>query len=444
MNLDLTNSRGLEDIEETRSLKGKEIDYDQTPRTPSNCDLEQPDLPSTDRIRYLIFFSFCSAMGMFLYGYSNTLFGDLYHYYIIQVFGFSEGSSEYDLYSSLFSFCHTGGAIFGSLFANCITNRIGHRKTFIITDVLCILTLVLYQLENLNLALVARAIIGFIVGINSAAVLSYISEVAPVEFMGRFSGFCAFFVNFGILVCAILGFGLGDDMGNWWRVMLGVPFITCFIRLIFFVFFHKFESPRFYFFKEQEEIAKKALHLVYLPHHCYYQICLLQKEKLRVVEELPEEVKDMKRRRLKIIAVIFALNQLVGINAIVFNSYDIFSPLSVNDAGETNDTLIALLILIFYILDTSCALNAAFFFDEFGRRPTVLTAIAITAISLLGIIGFITTEYTTMTAMFFYTYIVGFATGPGAGCYVTSADMVVKEHANVGIIHPLFTLLSLS
>jgi MFS family permease len=147
--------------------------------------------------------------------------------------------------------------------------------------------------------------IGFVNGANSAVILSFISEVAPIQFMGRFAGFSFFFINLSILVCAVLGFGLSENMGSWWRVMLGVQIFPPLLRLVYLLLVHKMESPRFYYMRGNKEMAKVALGIVYTEPHVEYQLNLLEEEKTTLQVTSDPSVYAMKGRVLLTMAMFF-------------------------------------------------------------------------------------------------------------------------------------------
>lgn len=431
---DVTNNYDMGEIPKLNGEEATQGDGENV-KPEENLLSDDKNKPIVKSQVYLILLALSMAQGYLLMGFENTVFGNLYTYYIQQVFKIEEDSEAYTFYSSLLSVLHTGGATIGAFFASWLTSRFGYRNVFMVSDCMAILALVLYQVPILVLALAARFIIGVITGINSVTILSFISQIAPLEYMGRYSGFCLFFVNFAIFLTAGLGFGLSNNMGNWWRIMLGFPFFCPVIRFLYLKFIHKMESPRFYYMKGETESAKAALDLIYMPHRVQKQMNLLEEEKAKLMVLDSPIVSSMKTRRVWYIRIIFILQQLAGINAMVFYSYQFFKGIATDDNNNTNATLTSLLIFCFYTIDSSFAFISSFLFDIFGRKPVILTACTLTTIACTGLtVTYVISSLKIVTAGFLYLYIFGFTSGPGAGSYVTSADLVVKEKANAGFL----------
>jgi MFS family permease len=107
-----------------------------------------------------------------------------------------------------------------------------------------------------------RIICGFSVGICSAQVPVYISELAPPSMRGRLVGFQQWAITWGILIIYFICYG-GSFLhsASAFRLPWGIqalPAVLLFVGLVFLP-----ESPRWLAKKDREDEAKKVLDLVH-------------------------------------------------------------------------------------------------------------------------------------------------------------------------------------
>jgi MFS family permease len=94
-----------------------------------------------------------------------------------------------------------GGSWLGALISGFISDRLGRKKAIMIGAVLwCIGSIIVCASQDIAMLIVGRVINGFCVGICSAQVPVYISELAPPSKRGRLVGAQQWAITWGILI----------------------------------------------------------------------------------------------------------------------------------------------------------------------------------------------------------------------------------------------------
>jgi SP family sugar:H+ symporter-like MFS transporter len=79
----------------------------------------------------------------------------------------------------------SAGTFFGALFAGNLADMIGRRLSIILACMIFVVGVVLQTAaQNIGLLIAGRVIAGFAVGIISATVIMYMSEIAPKKIRG--------------------------------------------------------------------------------------------------------------------------------------------------------------------------------------------------------------------------------------------------------------------
>ena len=114
----------------------------------------------------------------------------------------------------------TVGALFGSLPAGFIIDLIGRRVSIFLTNIFFILGTVLMSVfSNYYVFCGGRLLIGFGIGICSAAIPTYINELSPSTKRGFLVTFHQLFITIGIFVSQLLGIWLSQPY--LWKILLG-------------------------------------------------------------------------------------------------------------------------------------------------------------------------------------------------------------------------------
>jgi sugar porter (SP) family MFS transporter len=223
----------------------------------------------------------------------------------------------------------------------------------------------------------ARFVIGLALGASSTAVPLYLAETSPKEKRGRLVSTNQFLIVVGILISYGVGYALAASES--WRWMLGlaaVPAALMFVGLLFLP-----ESPRWLLGKEREDEALDVL------------------GRTRPAAEVEDEVAEIKetieaestatyrdlfsppiRPALRVGVGVPVINQLCGVNAVIY-----YTPTILKQSGFGSSAAIlgSVGVGVVNVLLTALAFVLI---DKVGRRPLVLTGVAVltAALAFLG------------------------------------------------------------
>ncbi|MBE6180215.1 sugar porter family MFS transporter [Staphylococcus xylosus] len=271
----------------------------------------------------LIFF--LGALGGLLYGYDMGVISGalLFIRDDIPLNSFTEGL----VVSSMLV-----GAIFGSGASGPMSDRLGRRRVvFIIAIIYIVGALILAFAPSMPILVLGRLIIGLAVGGSTAIVPVYLSEMAPTEQRGSLSSLNQLMITIGILSSYLINYAFTPIEG--WRWMLGLAIVPSVILLIGVAFMP--ESPRWLLEHRSEKAARDVMKLTFKDSEIDKEIADM-KEINSISESTWNVLKSPWLRPTLIIGSIFALlQQIIGINAIIY-----YAPTIFNKAGLGNATSI--------------------------------------------------------------------------------------------------------
>ena len=156
-----------------------------------------------------------------------------------------------------------GGSFVGALFSGYLSDKLG-RKTAIQWGCLfwCIGSIIVCASQNIGMLIAGRFINGFSVGICSAQVPVYVSELAPPSKRGRVVGAQQWAITWGILIMFYISYGCSFlDGSKAFRVPWGLQMLPAVI--LFFGLLMLPESPRWLAKHDKWEEAHAVLTLVH-------------------------------------------------------------------------------------------------------------------------------------------------------------------------------------
>jgi MFS transporter, SP family, xylose:H+ symportor len=334
---------------------------------------------------YILFIALSAALGGLLFGYDTAVIsgaiGNLTKY-----FHLTPVETGWAISSALV------GCLIGAFFSDYLSNRLGRRATMLITAILFILNSVGTALPNSFTMFVLFRIVGGIgVGIASMVVPMYIAEIAPPKKRGALVGNYQLAIVIGIVVVYFVNYFIalqGDAQWNLnigWRWMFGSEIIPSILFLIFIFLIP--ESPRWLLQKGKSEQAVAVLEKINAPE----DVVQVQSEIQNSLEQEDKGqwnhlVNPIYKKALFVGIGLSILQQLTGINAILYYAPEIFKSLgSSTDASLLETSILGVVNLIFTLL-------AIKWVDKMGRKPLLYIGSAGMTISLAAVGVFIYNE----------------------------------------------------
>uniref|UniRef100_A0A182WEI2 Major facilitator superfamily (MFS) profile domain-containing protein n=1 Tax=Anopheles minimus TaxID=112268 RepID=A0A182WEI2_9DIPT len=270
------------------------------------------------------------------------------------------------------------GAFFGSLVAFPLMHRIGRKYTVLIASPLWVASWILIATaDDWRVLFVARMLSGFGAGLSLPAAQVYVSECSDPKIRGVIGSLPALAMSFGILVMYIMGKFFH------WRLL---AWICCGMACCLFLAVACFpQSPVWLKTRKQYEKAHysaKWLHLqgFSIDPKATATGTVEQKEKQPSIPAPKPFSKEALLRReimipLGIGLVLLSIQQLSGIDAVVFFTVEIF-----HAAGSSMDGHLATIIVgTVQVLSNGAAL---FVVDRAGRKPLLIMSGLIMCIAM--------------------------------------------------------------
>ena len=334
---------------------------------------------------YILFIALSAALGGLLFGYDTAVIsgaiGNLTEY-----FHLTPVETGWAISSALV------GCLIGAFFSDYLSNRLGRRATMLITAILFILNSVGTALPNsFTMFVIFRIVGGIGVGIASMVVPMYIAEIAPPKRRGALVGNYQLAIVIGIVVVYFVNYFIalqGDAHWNLnigWRWMFGSEIIPSILFLIFIFLIP--ESPRWLLQKGKSEQAVAVLEKINAPE----DVAQVQSEIQNSLEQEDKGqwnnlVNPIYKKALFVGIGLSILQQLTGINAILYYAPEIFKSLgSSTDASLLETSILGVVNLIFTLL-------AIKWVDKMGRKPLLYIGSAGMTISLAAVGIFIYNE----------------------------------------------------
>ena len=309
--------------------------------------------------KYVLFISFISALGGYLFGFDFAVISSALPFLRVQF-----GLDAY--WEGFATACLAIGAIGGCVFAGKISERFGRRR-----GLMC--AAVVFALSSIGMAfspslfafIIFRFAAGFGVGMASMLSPIYIAEISPPKIRGRMVAVNQLAIVTGILVTNLINYSfrnLGEDA---WRWMFGVGVFPSLLFLLGILVLP--ESPGWLVAKERHSDAEAALSKI--------------GNSMYVSETMDGIKKALSRSRggrfsllfskvylpVVTIGVVLAMfQQLCGINVVFNYTSNIFESIGASKDDQLLQTVfIGGVNLVF-------TLFAMMLVDRVGRRPLML------------------------------------------------------------------------
>ncbi|KAB2102990.1 High-affinity glucose transporter [Alternaria gaisen] len=265
-----------------------------------------------------------------------------------------------------------GGSFVGALVSGYLTDKLGRRRAIQIGCAIWIIgSIISCAAQNIGMLIAGRFINGLSVGICSAQVPVYVSELAPPSRRGRVVGSQQWAITWGILIMYYISYGCSFlDGEKAFRVPWGLQMIPAVILAIGLIFLP--ESPRWLARHDRWEETQAVLTLVHGKGDPNSPFVKLELDEIRQMIEFERQNADVSfmelfkpkmLNRLHIGVFTQVWSQLTGMNVMMYYITYVFGM-----AGLTgNINLVASSIQ--YVINVLMTVPALLFMDRWGRRP---------------------------------------------------------------------------
>ncbi len=319
------------------------------------------------------------------------------------------------------------GAMAGSLLSGHLTDVFGRRRLMLLVSVLFIAGTAVAALASQLFGIIAgRILIGVAIGIGSYTAPLYIAEIAPPHLRGGLVTLNQLAITIGILCSYLIDYAFSSAVGAWrWMFAMGlVPAILLSIGMLFLP-----ESPRWLVMRNYIDKARDVL-------------TRLRNDSAEVTTEINQIQHSLKIRQASfaeifqpwILPVLFfgamlgLIQQVTGINAIIYYAPTIFQLAGFHDAGSSILATVGI-----GVVNVASTIIAIFLLDRAGRRPLLLVGLVGMFVSLVGLAYVFaagaaqanTLRWVALGCTFFY--IICFAFGLGAILWLMVSEIFPLE-----------------
>ncbi|KAI1488871.1 general substrate transporter [Biscogniauxia mediterranea] len=266
-----------------------------------------------------------------------------------------------------------GGSWLGAIISGFLSDILGRKTSIQVGAIIWIIgSVIVCASQNIPMLIVGRVINGLSVGICSAQVPVYISEISPPSKRGRFIGMQQWAITWGIAIMFFLCYGSSFIQGEAaFRLPWGLQMIPA--ALLFLGLLVLPESPRWLAKKDRWDEAKAVLTLVHGKGNPDAPIVSKEMAEIRENVEFERHNADVSyiellrprminRTHIGIFTQIWS--QLTGMNVMMYYISYVFTM-----AGMGNDLLPS---GIQFIINVVMTVPALIWLDAWGRRIPML------------------------------------------------------------------------
>jgi len=312
------------------------------------------------------------------------------------------------------------GCVVGASIAGWMSDRFGRRRILLLAAALFALSALAAALpRNLAEFTAARFLGGIAIGMASMLAPLYIAEVSPARIRGRLVALNQMAIVSGILLAYLVNWLLsfhGPGSWRWMFAFAALPSLAFFIALFFVP-----ESPRWL-----TEAGRESEALAVLARVNGYDRAVAELAEIKeVIQEesgtLAELLQPGYRRALAIALALAVLQQITGINTVLFYGSVIFKEMV---GGHTESAAIGANVLIGAI-NFLATIVALWVIDKAGRRPLLMLSAGVMAVCqfALGAAFLIQPPPAPLVLVCMLACVAGFAVGLGPGVWVVMSEI---------------------
>lgn len=378
---------------------------------------ESESIPSFQGdVRYILLLTLVATLGGLLFGYDTAVIAGAIDY-MVEKFTLTPAMKGW-ITSNILLGCAAGAILAGPL-----SDWLGRRRLLLVTAILFGVSAIGTAVPaNLTQFVFFRILGGLAVGAAALVAPIYIAEIAPAHLRGRLVSLQQIAIISGMVVVAIVNWFIalqGDHTWNvyWgWRWMFGSETLPALLFL--FCLGLVPESPRWLakqgFIEEAREVLTRTSGAV----RAAWEIDQIQQTIAEETGRLSELFEPGYRKLLFIAIILAVLQQVTGINAIIY-----YTPTIFRSSGSTDIMALAWTILT-QTVNLTFTLVAIAVIDSLGRRPLLLLTSVAMAISLVLLgLAFYQRLPSLWVGLFVQCYLASFAIGMGPVVWVVLAEI---------------------
>lgn len=325
------------------------------------------------------------------------------------------------------------GAVLGAGLAARLTGRIGRRRTIMVAGGVVILgTLACALAPGFGSLVAFRTVLGLGVGLSSATVPTYLSELAPARIRGAMGSLNQIFIVSGILIAFLVDYWL-QPHGQWRWMFAGalLPAVVLVAGLAFLP-----ETPRWLVNLGREDEARAVLAATHPADEIEAELASIREVIRLDTGQTAYRVRELLApwvRPMLFVALLLAIGQqFSGVNAI--NAY--FPTMLVALGLTANTALLSAVVLGV----TKLAFTAwvVFVVDRWGRKPLLLIGNVVMVVTL-ALAGWVVTHVHdkgtlgVLTVVLLVLYLAGYELGWGAVVWVMMAEVFPLKARGAGM-----------
>jgi len=206
-----------------------------------------------------------ASLGSFIFGYNLGVFTSIHD----PVASTLDWGSDKDTWITVMSAIMPFGAMISAVFSGPISNRIGRRRTLMLSNFVTLLGAGIIVIPFTVTFGIGRFITGIGAGSYAALVPLYINETSPTEISGKTGAMVQFQITLGIVVAYLLALVLptgdydSDPLTYWWMGMFALQGPIAMLQFFLFFWAYKLETPTWFWSKNFREDALESLRQVY-------------------------------------------------------------------------------------------------------------------------------------------------------------------------------------
>ncbi len=380
----------------------------------------------------LYFISAVAALGGFLFGYDTGVINGT-QFYFSKYFELSAATKGWVVGSALV------GCFVGALAAGLISKLYGRKRSLMVSSLLFTISawgsgLPGFVPETIPVLVFFRIVGGLGIGMASMNAPMYIAELSPARIRGKMVTLYQMAIVLGFFIVFIVTYYIGGsqdetyNLEHGWRVMFWTELIPCvvFFGLLFFVP----RSPRWLLLKGKEEEARQVLTKIHGEENAILEI---QEIKQSIHQDSGFTFKEILKKGvfpIILVGCVFSLlQQLTGINAVLYYGADIFE----KALGFGQKDILAQQVLLAGV-NVGFTILAMVTVDRWGRKPLVISGSIgmIVGFSLLGL-TIMLNKVGIASLIGILIFIGSFAMSMGPIVWVVLAEMFPNSIRSVGM-----------